>query len=190
MSPPDGWTILVEGESERIALETTARRLGRDLGAGVEVLGGASGMREALVALGGPQDRVAGMCDLAESDEVRGALRASGVTGSLSIEDMEQLGFFVLSEDLEDELIRAVGVDAVIRIIEAEGELRSLRTLQAQAPWVGVEATLQLRRFFGSRSGRKARYAGLLAAAMPLDRTPGPLAGLLYHVGVAPGPGP
>ena len=34
-------------------------------------------------------------------------------------------------------------------------------------------------RFFGGRSGNKARYARLLADAVPLDRIPGPIAAVL-----------
>jgi hypothetical protein len=39
---------------------------------------------------------------------------------------MERHGFFVCTLDLEDELIRALGIEAVERIIEAEGERWSL----------------------------------------------------------------
>jgi hypothetical protein len=43
-----------------------------------------------------------------------------------------------------------------------------------------VEA--QLRRFIGTRSGRKLRYARLLAGALDLGHVPRPLDRLLAHV--------
>ena len=39
-----------------------------------------------------------------------------------------------------------------------------------------------LRRFLGSRSGRKARYAALLVEALEPGREPAPLAGVLARV--------
>jgi hypothetical protein len=95
---------------------------------------------------------------------------------------MEQLGFFVCVVDLEDELIRALGVAVVERIVADEGELRSFRTLQKQPAQQGRSVAAQLRRFMGTRSGRKLRYAGLLVDALDLDRVPRPLARLLAHV--------
>ncbi len=44
---------------------------------------------------------------------------------------MEALDF-VCTLDLEDELIRALGTEVEKRLIEADGELKSLRTLQRQ----------------------------------------------------------
>jgi hypothetical protein len=46
----------------------------------------------------------------------------------------ETLGFFVCVDDLEDDLIRAVGAERVERIVEAEGQLGPFRTLQKQPP--------------------------------------------------------
>ncbi|GMA86750.1 hypothetical protein GCM10025868_20000 [Angustibacter aerolatus] len=40
----------------------------------------------------------------------------------------------------------------------------------------------RLRRFLSSHSGRKERYARLLVDALPLDRVPAPLAGVLSDV--------
>ena len=45
---------------------------------------------------------------------------------------MEALGFYVCDTDLEHELVRALGVVAVERIIEDEGELSSFLTFQKQ----------------------------------------------------------
>ena len=73
--------------------------------------------------------------------------------------------------DLEDELIRSLGVASVEQVIEGQGELGSLRTLQKQPAHRGEPATEQLRRFMGTRSGRKSLYARLLTEA--LDSGPG-----------------
>jgi hypothetical protein len=81
----------------------------------------------------------------------------------------------VCSADLEDELIRALGPAAVEQIIEAEGELRSLRTFQRQPAQRTRSPQQQLHRFMGTRSGRKSRYAGLLAGAVALSQVPRPL---------------
>jgi hypothetical protein len=84
--------------------------------------------------------------------------------------------------DLEDELIRALATEAVERIIEAEGELRSLRTLQRQPARRGRPAHDQLRRFMSGRSGNKHRCARLLAGAVDMNRVPRPLDGVLAHI--------
>jgi hypothetical protein len=84
--------------------------------------------------------------------------------------------------DLEDELIRALGTAAVEHVLDAEGELGSFRTLQKQPAWRGHTTHDQLRRFMGSGSGRKIRYAGRLVAALDLDRVPRPLDLLLTYL--------
>jgi len=91
-------------------------------------------------------------------------------------------GFFVCVADLEDELIRSLGVGLVEELIAAEGELGPFRTFTRQPAHRGEPRDQQLRRFMGTRSGRKIRYGHLLAAALDLTRVPGPLAGLLSRV--------
>jgi len=68
------------------------------------------------------------------------------------------------------------GVEAVIA---AAGELESFRRLQNQPAQRTRTSEAQLARFFGGRSGNKARYARLLAEAVPLDRVPEPIAEVL-----------
>jgi len=48
---------------------------------------------------------------------------------------MERLGFFACVEDLEDELIRAIGADVVLEVIRTGGELGAFRTLSKQPEW-------------------------------------------------------
>jgi hypothetical protein len=179
--------VLVEGISDQLALEVLARRRGRDLAAqGVAVIAmqGATNIGHylELYGPGGRNVRLAGLCDAAEEDYFRRALRRAGIGAGASRAAMEALGFFACTLDLEDELIRALGTEAVEQIIEAEGELRSLRTLQHQPAQRGRPAQDQLRRFMSGRSGNKHRYARLLAGAVDLDRVPRPLDGVLAHV--------
>ena len=67
------------------------------------------------------------------------------------------MGFYGCSTDLEDELIRALGTDGVEAVIDAAGEAQSLRLLAGMPAQRGWTRVAVLRRFLGSRSGRKAR---------------------------------
>ena len=95
---------------------------------------------------------------------------------------MEPLGFYVCVADLEDELIRALGPAMVEEVIEAQGELGSFRIFQRQPAQRPRTIEEQLRRFMGTRSGRKAQYARGLVEALDLARVPRPLDGVLAHV--------
>lgn len=179
--------VLVEGNSDRVALHTLAERRGRDLAAeGVEVLAmhGITNTR-AFASRYGPQGLdlpLAGLYDTAEEAKLRGGLAAAGLVAALEPDGPARLGFYGCSADLEDELIRALGVGVVEEVIEAAGEAQSLRLLArmpAQRDWPR-EAVL--RRFLGARSGRKARYAALLVGALEPGRVPEPLAAVLARV--------
>ena len=179
--------VLVEGISDRVALETLAARRGRDLGAeGVAIvpIGGAQAIGRFLNRLGplGSDLRLAGLCDAAEEGEFRRGLERAGLGRGLTRAEMEQLGFYVCVADLEDELIRALGADAVERVVEANGDLGPFRTLQKQAAWRGRPKEEQLRRFMGSGGSRKTRYAQLLVDALEPGRVPRPLDLVLAHV--------
>jgi hypothetical protein len=93
--------------------------------------------------------------------------------------DLEHLGFYVCVTDLEDELVRALGADAVEGIIDAQGELGSFRTFQKQHAKRELSLEEQLWRFMWNR---KIRYAPLLVDALDLSRVPRPLDGVLAHV--------
>src|SRR5262245_61208810 len=179
--------VLVEGDSDQRAVEALALRRGRDLRAeGVYVvpIGGAQaiGTFLGLFGPGGLDVRLAGLCDSAEEGHYRRALERAGLGSDLTRPEMERFGFFVCEEDLEDELIRALGTDAVERVAAAEGDLASFRTLQKQPAWKGRPVAEQLRRFMGSGGSRKIRYARLLVEALDLARVPRPLDGALAHV--------
>lgn len=179
--------VLVEGMSDKLALRALAERRGRDLDAeGVAVLamGGSKNVRRFLEVFG-PQGmglRVAGLCDVAEERDFQRGLERAGFGQNLRRDDLEGLGFHVCVADLEDELIRAVGADAVERVVAAQGELVALRTFQRQPQWLGRSREEQLRRFLGTHSGRKIECAPLLVHALDLDDVPAPLDRLLDHV--------
>jgi hypothetical protein len=178
--------ILVEGRSDKAALETLAGRRGQALGSGgihVVAMGGATSIGYFLDVLGprGINAKLAGLCDAGQEDYVRGALARGGLWSGTSRASMEALGFYVCTADLEDELIRAVGTVAVEQIIQAHGELRSLRVFQRQPAQRRQTAGEQLHRFMGTRSGRKSQYARLLAQALDLAQTPRPLDRVLAH---------
>ena len=117
--------------------------------------------------------RLAGLCDAGEAAHFRSALERAGLGSDLTPADMESLGFYVCVADLEDELIRSLGVAAVERVIDAQGDLESFRTFQKQPAWRGRSHAEQLRRFFGTYSGRKIESAALLVDALDLAACPG-----------------
>ena len=179
--------VLVEGTSDQVALEALAARRGRDLAAAdvaVVPMGGARNIRHFLERFGprGSNLRLAGLCDAGEEGDVRRGLEWAGLGSNLGRAEMEALGFYVCVADLEDELIRCLGAACVEQVIEAQGELGSLRTFQQQPAWRGRSPQEQLRRFIGTHSGRKIRYARLLVDALELTSVPRPLDRVLGHL--------
>jgi OLD-like protein len=185
--------IFVEGDSDRLALESLAMRRGRDLVAeGISVVA-----MEGVTNLGGFVERfgprglgvgIAGLYDEAEGPGVRRAIERAGFDPGEDRGHLEGVGFFACVEDLEDELIRALGPDAVLALVESRGELGPFRTLQKQPEWRGRPLDRQLRRFLGNAS-RKILYAPLLVEALDLAKVPRPLDAVLGYVGTAREPG-
>ncbi len=184
--------VLVEGMSDQAALETLAARRGRHLreeGVFIVPMGGATNIGHFL-GLFGPRGfgvRLAGLCDEGEERDFRRSLKQAGLgvgldRAGLDRAGLNQLGFFVCVADLEDELIRSLGVHRVEQLIEAQGELGPFRTFTRQPAQRNRTREQQLRRFMGTRSGRKIHYGHVLAAALDLTQLPGPLAGVLSHV--------
>ena len=176
--------VLVEGISDQVALRAVAERRGRDLdaeGVAVVAMGGARSIGRFLELFGprGLDVRLAGLCDAREEDDFRRGLERAGLGSNLGRADMEALGFYVCVADLEDELIRCLGAAAVEQVVEGQGELGSFRTFQQQPAWRGRSSQAQLRRFIGTHSGRKVRYARLLVDALPAGQAPPPLARLV-----------
>jgi len=162
--------VVVEGVSDQVAIEALAERRGIDLaGARIRVvaLGGAHRIGRFLEELGPRSDglRLAGLCDAGEAPVFRRALERTGLGSDLSREEMEQLGFYVCVADLEDELIRALGVAAVEEIVRANGDLQRFRKLQQMPAWRSRAPTNS----FGgsSASARAARSAMPASWSMP-----------------------
>ena len=175
--------MLVEGISDQVALEALARRRGRDLAAeGVSIvpIGGAQAIGRFLDRFA--PFRLAGLCDAGEERHFRRALERRGLGAELTRADLESLGFYVCVDDLEDELIRALGAASVEALLESVGELASFRTMQKQPAWRGRPVEAQLRRFMGSSSLGKIEYARLLVGALDLAHVPRPLDGVLAHI--------
>ncbi|WPB94681.1 TOPRIM nucleotidyl transferase/hydrolase domain-containing protein [Streptomyces malaysiensis] len=167
--------VLLEGPSDAAAVDALAERHGRDLaGEGVCVLpmGGAMSVGRFARFLGPPGLglRLTGLCDEAERPFYARGLARVGAAPQ---------GFFVCAADLEDELIRALGVTRVAELVRAEGDVRALETFLRQPAQRGRTAQRQLRRFLGTKKGRKIHYGRVLVEALDLDRVPAPLDGLL-----------
>jgi hypothetical protein len=179
--------ILVEGASDRHAVASLATRRGRileDEGVSVVAMGGATNIGKYLDIYGprGLGLRLAGLCDAGEERIFRLALEGAGLGVDLDRRGLETLGFFVCEADLEDELIRTLGSDRVEKVIEDQGEMRAFRSFQNQPQWRGEPREDQLRRFMGTRAGRKKGYGRFLVDALDLDRVPPPLDGVLSSI--------
>jgi hypothetical protein len=144
-------------------------------------IGGAHAIVAALERFGpsGLDVTLAGLCDVGEEHAFRRGLERAGLGANLDRAGMEALGFYVCDTDLEHELVRALGVDAVLRIVDEQGELSAFRTFQKQLAKRELGLEEQLWRFMWNR---KVRYAPLLVAALDLDRVPRALDGALAAV--------
>jgi hypothetical protein len=185
VGPDTRCVVLVEGLSDRVALEVLADRLGRDLAAeGVVVVptGGASAVSAFAIEFAARQLRLAGLYDAGEERLVVRALARVGVSGAVDRRGLAAAGFFACEDDLEDELIRALGTAGVEAVLERQGDLTSFRRFQRQPAQRERPVAAQLHRFMGTRSGRKWQYAALLTDALDLDAVPRPLAQALAHV--------
>ena len=134
-------------------------------------MGGATGVAAHVRRLGLDRVRLVGLCDAGEERHFRHAF-----------EGHANAKVFVCHRDLKEELIRALGSANVEAVINARGELESLRRMQKQPAQRARTVDAQLHRFLGTRSGRKALYARALVDALDLARVPAPLRGALAAV--------
>ena len=186
--PAEGTIVIVEGASDRVAVETLARRLDRDLAAeGVSIvpIGGAHAIANflRLSAESRSTASFAGLCDAGEEGQFRVALERAGLGKDLTRAGMERLGFFVCQADLEEEMVRSLGAPTSEKVVADMGQLRSFRRFQMEPAQQGRTFEQQLRRFIGTHSGRKAQYARVMVEAMDLARVPHPLGGLMAYLG-------
>jgi hypothetical protein len=168
--------VLVEGDSDAGAVRALADLIGCDLDAHQIEVKSAHGVTNFPPLLAAflracPGATVFGMYDVAEERYVRRALAHASVPIAAD-ESLESFGFYECVVDLEDELIRALGTEAVERVIA------SLRRFQAMPQQRDRPAHHQLRRFLGTRATRKIRSARRLVEALDVARLPRPLANL------------
>jgi hypothetical protein len=170
--------VLLEGRSDVAAVRAVAGTLGLAEGAVRLVdMGGVTGIQRQLRALRAEPDvRVLGMCDAGEVAVVVRALDVRGET------DLGEHGFTVCRADLEEELIRALGVERVLAVLDRLGLSHRLATLQNQPAWRGRLLAEQLHRFAGTTAGRKELLAGALAAELTADEVPAPLRDLVTWI--------
>jgi hypothetical protein len=176
--------VLVEGESDRRALAAAARRLGRDLeamGASLVVMDGITNLRRQLGELDSLRTppRVLGLFDVGEAATVTRMLAESGRPQASSLAELEGVGFFACSLDLEDELIRAAGTLVIEEVLANRRDLDRFRRFQRQPAQRDRPIAAQLRRFAGTAGGRKTWFAADVVEVMPLERVPAPLVGVL-----------
>jgi hypothetical protein len=170
--------VLLEGPSDLAAVDALAARYGRDLaeeGVCVLAMNGAMNAGRFAQVLGPPGLglRLAGLCDERERLWFDRALERAGAPG----EDV-----FVCVADLEDEFIRALGTERVEAAVRAEGDLRAWQTFLSQPAQRGRSRERQLRRFLGTKKGRKIHYGRVLAEALGADEVPGPLGALFTRL--------
>ncbi len=178
--------VLVEGRSDAAALDVLVRRRGlADRDISIVAMGGVTNVGRYLGRFADrPNVRVGGLCDAGEVRFVLAALRRQGYDVRSS-DDLGGFGFFVCWNDLEDELIRALGVDRVVEVVAREGELGQLRTFQRQPAQRDRSLSDQLHRFAGTTSGRKVRLAAALAADVEVGAVPAPLRDVLTFASAA-----
>lgn len=169
--------VLVEGRSDRAALLAAAAVLGRDLadeGVAVVPMSGITNLLRFLDAASvvAPGVRVTALCDGSEERWLRRATARVPIPPRLVLCD----------RDLEDELLRALGDERALAVLEAAGELAAFGVFQGQPAQRRRPTTKQLHRFLGTASGRKTRMAGLFTAALPADELPPPFAEVLKAV--------
>ncbi len=166
--------VLVEGTSDGRAVETLARRRGRDLqteGVAIVPMGGYGNLPRFLEEY--RDVLLAGLYDVGEE---RHFLRALGCNDR---NELEGVGFYACTRDLEDELTRAVGPNGMERALADQDELRAFRTYQRQPAHRARPLEEQLHGFMWNR---KQKYAVLLVEALDLARVPRPLDLVLARV--------
>ena len=112
-------------------------------------------------------ERFAGLCDYNEERFFRRVL------GDAT---------FVCVKDIEDELIRAVGVPRVEELLAEKGDLATFRHFQNQPAWRGRAAAEGLQRWLESADRRRYRYLPWLVEMLEPDKIPAPLTGVLSAV--------
>lgn len=183
----DRKVVLLEGVSDIAALTAVAKTRTVDLQhVRLVDLAGVTNVRRELSQLHRTSSdvEILGLCDAPETRFVEQALNEIGRTVR-DTSDLATYGFFICNADLEEELIRALGTDHTVAVIEQLGLDAKLATLRQQPAWQDRPLAEQLHRFCGVASGRKELLAGALAAALDPDEVPEPLEALLDRIAAA-----
>jgi hypothetical protein len=178
--------VLLEGQSDVAAMKVLIEAsplAGQAAKIELVDMGGVTNVRQHANTLvsSGRAHRVLGLCDARETRYFVQALAAH----CPKITDpsiMRTFGFHVCRRDLEDELIRALGADRVLRVLNTLGLAESFHQFRRQPAWRDKPVHAQLRRFAGVASGRKTVFAAALASATPLTSAPAPLRSLLMQI--------
>lgn len=186
--------VLLEGASDVAAIRALRAARGiqpHDEPCVLVDMGGATNVRRHLRAAAerDPGPTVIGLCDEQEAPYFVRALTAygsslgvhagTGPAAEPSVENLPDFGFQICRRDLEDELMRALGVEGTLAVL-AEADLDAAFTaFTRQLAWQGRPVMDQLRRFVGTTSGRKELLAGAMATALDVDACPPPLTALL-----------
>ncbi|PRY55847.1 hypothetical protein BCF74_12124 [Knoellia remsis] len=175
--------VLLEGDSDVAAVRTLRSRKGirpEHEPCRLVAMGGATNIRRHLGVLAElpVRPRVLGLCDEGEAGFFVRALERYaaplGLAGTPTADTLPELGFQVCRRDLEDELMRALGVGGVRAVLGDLGLDGSFEAFRRQQAWVGRPVEAQLRRFATTTSGRKELLAEAMAAAVPDGRWPAP----------------
>ena len=123
IAPTARTAVLVEGESDREAVLALADKRGVGLaerGVDVVAMGGATNVARYVAELGpaGRGLRLTGLYDAGEERFVRGGLERGGLGPAPGREGLAALGFPCCERDLEDELIRALGVERMLAVVD------------------------------------------------------------------------
>ena len=169
----------------RPAVEASATKLGADLvaaSATIVSMNGVTNLHRHLAELlrGPTPPRVVGLFDLGEAEYVRRTVMRTGLGAPGG--DLAAIGFFACDPDLEGDLIRAVGNERVLELLAEHGELSRFRSFQQQPAQRERSMEAQLRRFMGTHSGRKARFAPILVGVLAASRIPPSLVSLIATV--------
>ncbi|USQ80801.1 hypothetical protein NF556_03845 [Ornithinimicrobium faecis] len=180
---PPATLVLLEGPSDVAAVTTLlAAQEGAGERSAYELvdLGGVTNVGAHLrrAAHADPSPRVVGLCDAGEARVVLRALQRVG-RAIAAPQELSEEAFFVCDRDLEDELIRALGPQRCLEVLEEQRLSGRFAAFSRQPAWAGRPLTARLHRFCGVASGRKILLAGAMAAALTPDQVPPPLAGLL-----------
>jgi hypothetical protein len=178
--------ILVEGQSDKYALEAVAAKKKRNLdadGVTIVTMRGAGGISTFLALLGpnGLELKVAGLCDALEQSKWAGALESHGMGSKLDRAAMAAIGFEVCDGDLEEVLIAALGDAGTRAIIDAQGDTAAFNSFAQQAAHKSKSVPQQLHDFLHAR-GRNITYAPLMVDAIDLEHLPTALENVISAV--------